>query len=58
MARADASGYGPADTGFVVLMVDACRAVDSGYSSWDKMVDQDVADGAPRTDAKQLYRFV
>lgn len=58
VAAADAAGYGPANEGFVVLMVEVCRDVESGYSDWDELVDQDAADGAPRADAQQLYDFV
>jgi hypothetical protein len=51
-------GYGPATRGFALLMVDTCRDVESGYSDWDELIDEDVASGAPRKDAEAFYSFL
>lgn len=58
VVAADDAGYGPADTSFAALMIDTCRDVDSGYSNWNELIDQDVADGAPRRQAGTFYAFL
>lgn len=55
---ANDSGYGPADESFANVMAGVCRDVESGHSTWDEVIAQDVADGASKADAKRLYVFV
>lgn len=55
---ANDAGYGPADEGFALLMVDVCRDVESGHSEWSELIAQDVADGAPRADARRFNGFL
>lgn len=55
---ADDAGYGPADEGFALLMVDVCRDIESGHSRWSELISQDVADGASRRDATLFHNFL
>lgn len=51
-------GYGPADRSFALIMVITCRDVAAGSKSFAEVVDLDVAGGAPRAKAEQMYEFV
>ncbi|MCD2119617.1 MULTISPECIES: hypothetical protein [Rhodococcus] len=65
-ARADGAGYGldgRATTfaqrqDFALVMAQTCAEVASGYRSWEQVIEDDVAQGAPAASASRLYSYL
>ncbi|WP_420879103.1 hypothetical protein [Rhodococcus sp. (in: high G+C Gram-positive bacteria)] len=44
--------------GFASIELDTCRETASGYTSWDEVIDHEVAEGAPRSASTRLNGYL